>query len=246
MTEKESRILLHVPHSSRRIPSEYAASYLIEDMDAEHIKMTDMYCDELFCDGRTAVVFPYSRLLCDVERFRDDADEEMSAVGMGAMYTKTSDGRILRSPSQRMKAELLRRYYDPHHAALTAAVEEKLSRCGSCLVIDGHSFHPTALPYELHTAATRPDFCIGTDAFHTPKSIETVSLEYFRDMGFDVAVNSPFAGTMVPLKYYGREKAVSSVMIEINRSLYMNENGEKTADFAEIKKLIFGLYSLLE
>lgn len=92
--------------------------------------MTDMYCDELFYKGDDTVVFPYSRLLCDVERFREDADEEMSSVGMGLAYTKTSDGRALREVSPRLRNEQLCRYYDPHHTALTAAVDEKLSNCG--------------------------------------------------------------------------------------------------------------------
>jgi hypothetical protein len=43
---------------------------------------------------------------------------------MGVIYTETSDGKPLRLvPSPPERALLLERYYRPHHAALTAAVD---------------------------------------------------------------------------------------------------------------------------
>jgi N-formylglutamate amidohydrolase len=45
----------------------------------------------------------------------------------------------------------------------------------------------------------------------------------FREQGFEVDVNRPFAGTMAPAPFFRRAPNVVSVMIEINRSLYMVE-----------------------
>ena len=42
-----------------------------------------------------------------------------------------------------------------------------------CLIIDGHSFPALPLPYELNQTAFRPDFCLGTDDFHTPEELVT-------------------------------------------------------------------------
>jgi N-formylglutamate deformylase len=50
-----------------------------------------------------------------------------------------------------------------------------------------------------------------------------------------VAVNTPFAGTIVPMSHYGKDRRVSSIMIEINRGLYLNDfSEEKTSGFAQL------------
>jgi N-formylglutamate amidohydrolase len=41
--------------------------------------------------------------------------------------------------------------------------------------------------------------------------------------GLEVEVNRPYAGALVPDRWYQRDNRVSAVMIEINRRLYMNE-----------------------
>ena len=61
--------------------------------------MTDSYTDELFPVSSVEagrVVFPVSRLVCDVERFSSDDDEPMAGRGMGVIYTRTSLGEVLR------------------------------------------------------------------------------------------------------------------------------------------------------
>jgi len=92
-------MILHIPHSSYNIPSALRDQIILDDksLNAELLRMTDAYTDELFYSpGAVTVCFPISRLLVDVERFRDDAREHMSSVGMGVIYTSTSDQRPLR------------------------------------------------------------------------------------------------------------------------------------------------------
>ena len=40
----------------------------------------------------------------------------------------------------------------------------------------------------------------------------------------ETALNTPFAGTLVPLKHFGKEPRVHSVMLEIRRDQYMDES----------------------
>ena len=67
-------VILHIPHSSRYVPAQERQAIRLKDAapDSELLRMTDALTDELF--PLTAVevgrvVFPVSRLVCDVERF---------------------------------------------------------------------------------------------------------------------------------------------------------------------------------
>ncbi len=189
--------------------------------------MTDHHTYDLFKAGASpdqCVRAEVSRLVVDVERFVDDASEAMSARGMGAIYTMTSNQSPLRRTlTDAERQELLNRYYYPHHARLEALVDETLNRYGRCLVIDCHSFPSCPLPYELDQSPDRPDICIGTDEFHTPKALGDAFISAFEDRGFRVGLNVPFSGALVPIKHYRRDARVAAVMVEANRRLYINE-----------------------
>ncbi|MBP5242599.1 MAG: N-formylglutamate amidohydrolase, partial [Clostridia bacterium] len=114
----KSNILLHIPHSSFFIPKEYGNLFLLseKELKEELLKMTDSYTDILFnIKGVSKLVFPVSRLICDVERFRDEKSEEMTKSGMWVCYTKTSDMRQLKKVDNKHKKEILKKYYDVHH-----------------------------------------------------------------------------------------------------------------------------------
>lgn len=235
-----SSIVLHVPHSSTFIPESELGSFRI-DLADELLKMTDRYCDELFCGDHPSVVFPVSRLVCDPERFRDDALEPMSKVGMGAVYTRTHDGAVLRSVGIEERERILKTYYDPHHSALTEAVQSALDKTGTCLIIDGHSFAPYPLPFEKDQRPDRPDFCIGTDPYHTPDELARSAFRFLRERGYSVAFNAPFSGSIVPMRFYRKDKRVASIMIEINRRLYMYDDGRRNEEFITIRTVVQGL-----
>lgn len=92
-------MILHIPHSSRLVPEQMRGQFVLSDkeLEIELTRMTDAFTDELFAMPRTVVIkFPISRLIVDVERFENDADEPMSKVGMGKIPMKTSHGERLR------------------------------------------------------------------------------------------------------------------------------------------------------
>ena len=106
------------------------------------------------------------------------------------------------------------------------AVADAVKRYGRCLVIDGHSFPGNALPYEkADPAIERPDICIGSDPFHTPRELERDFVEAFGQYGWRVALNKPFAGALVPASRYRRDHRVRAVMVEVNRDLYLQPFG---------------------
>lgn len=233
-----SPVIVNVPHSSVFIPEEELRFFDKRKLSHELMVMTDHFCDNLFDAGSEMLRFPVSRLVCDFERFRDDADEPMAAVGMGVCYEKCSDLSRLRCVSQKHKEELLRKYYDTYHKMFELSVEERLGVFGRCLIIDGHSFHASPLTYEPDQNPERPDICIGTDEYHTPQELSGFVADYFEKYGYTVAINRPFAGTILPMKYYRKDPRVKSLMIEINRRLYMDADGKIIPGYAEVKKAI--------
>ena len=197
-----SPVLIHVPHSSTFIPTEEWQFFVSPRLVKEILCMTDHFCDDLFDCGPQMLRFPISRLVCDVERFRDDSQEIMFTKGMGVAYTKCSDGTELRCIPDKHKDFILREYYDRHHQLLERAVSERLDKYNSCIIVDGHSFMDKPLPYEYNRDTDRPEICIGTDSFHTPEGLTEYLVDEFKKRGYVVGVNAPFEGTIVPMQYY--------------------------------------------
>jgi N-formylglutamate deformylase len=239
-------VVLHIPHSSRHIPAEERQAICLDDaeLEKELVRMTDAYTDVLFPltpVEAARVVFPISRLVCDAERFPLDEDEPMVTRGMGVIYTRTSKGDVLRAkPDAATRQSLLERWYRPHHSQLEGMVNDVVTRSGGCLIVDCHSFPSVALPYELVQTGWRADFCVGTDSFHTPSLIRDVIVAAVREAGYSVAVNVPFAGAPVPLASYHKDHRVWSVMIEVNRRLYMNEHSGVIKEGFEQVRAVLG------
>lgn len=248
MIGKES-MLIHNPHSSTSIPLVYRADFVLSDaaLEAEMLRMTDRYIDELFeIPGIQVHQNRLSRLVMDPERFPSDADEPMARKGMGLAYTHTSQGQLMRNLSPDARAKIRAELYDPYHAELTRKVDEIIEGAGQCLIIDAHSFPSKALPYESDRISERPDICIGFEPFHVSDELLKRSDDFFRSRCLSVAHNWPFAGSMVPMKHYQQDRRVLSIMIELNRKLYMDEeNGEKLERFDEVRILVRDYIELL-
>ncbi|WP_449350385.1 N-formylglutamate amidohydrolase [Streptomyces shaanxiensis] len=224
----ESPVILHVPHSAREIPAEVRAGIVLDDpaLERELDHIVDAHTAQLAevaagLAGTTPWRFVnrLSRLVVDPERFPDER-EEMLAVGMGAVYTRTTHREELR-PADTDPEPLIARYFRPYARAMTDAVAERLKAVGRAVIIDVHSYPSEPLPYELHGEGPRPPVCLGTDSFHTSPELVAAAREAFGEAGLD----SPFSGTYVPLEFYGRDPRVSALMVEIRRDTYMTEPG---------------------
>jgi N-formylglutamate deformylase len=228
--DPQSTVILHVPHSSQTIPVDIRSGIVLNDVELqfELLKMTDSHTSTLANSAHSeSATKPWmfinllSRLVVDPERFPDDR-EEMAQVGMGAVYTQTHAGQRLREMSTEQRGHLVTKYFDPYAKALTELVQQRLETNGHVTIVDVHSYPANPLPYELHGDGPRPAICLGTDSFHTSPSLITKAQIAFQDMG-GIGLDSPFAGTYVPMTHYGIEPKVQSIMIEIRRDLYMDE-----------------------
>lgn len=228
--------LLHIPHSSKEIP--FLKGY-VGDYEAEIVKLTDWKTEEIFdVIDIDKLIFEYSRVFCDVERFADDDKEPMAKYGMGFFYTHTDSGKPLRQNVDNIKQKIYEDYYLPHHRQLYQKVKRKLDQHSVARIIDCHSFSNEPFLRDLDKTPNRPDICIGTDQFHTPDYLLKYAVKFFEGNGFSVKINSPYAGSIVPIEFYQKNEKVESLMIEINRKLYMSN--DKVVDFKvnNLKSLI--------
>ena len=243
-------IIFHIPHSSKVIPDNTRDQFVLSDqtLKTELLLMTDTYTEDLFVSNKTEheiIIFPISRLVVDAERFVDDQLEPMSEKGMGVIYTLTSNGKKLRQPiTEQERKFLINTYYKPHHDKLKKAVGNQLKDYDKILIIDCHSFPSIPLPYEFNQTKSRPDICIGTDDFHTPENLTQRCRQLFQKKGYSIKINEPFSGSLVPWEYYQKSKNVHSIMIEVNRKLYMDEKtGDKNSGYDKVKSDIGWIFS---
>ena len=82
--------VLHIPHSSRRVPAEERLTILLDDteLNNELLRMTDAYTDELFPmtpAGAGRVIFSPQSIGLRCQRFPSDEHEPMAARGMASL-----------------------------------------------------------------------------------------------------------------------------------------------------------------
>jgi N-formylglutamate deformylase len=218
--------LYHIPHSSLYIPENHIHEYSLSksELDVENEIMTDLYLHE-FVKPYKSVVFEYSRLFCDVERYNSE-DEVMNDVGMGVLYEKTSDGRNLRKIINKDILE----YYNSHHKKLNDRVNELLKTVDKLLFIDLHSYSDKPLEYELYKNLNRPDICIGLNKRYDKKLVEKL-IYIIKKFNYSYSINEPFKGCLIPSDFIDDER-VEGIMIEINKRCYIG------TDFSKIKEFL--------
>lgn len=240
-------LILHIPHSCTIIPFKEGYCVTNEILNQEILKLTDWYTDDLF-ENETdlSIKAPFSRIFCDTERFSDDRQEVMAKFGMGVLYEKTDTGEPLRNFKPELRQHILNNYYWKHHNGLTESVRLQLEQVGRATIVDCHSFPHKPLNRALDQSGFRPDFNIGTDDFHTPKKWIDASKAFFEEKGYTLGVDKPYTGSMVPMDYYQKDKNLQSIMLEINRKLYLEEPSNiKSSQYQKTKQVVQEFLQLL-
>ena len=242
-----NKLILHIPHASKIIPDKNGYVVSDEVLNDEILLLTDWHTEDLFdFAGGISITANFNRVFCDVERFANDDDEPMAKKGMGAIYTKLDGGGVLRNVSDEVRNYILEKYYCPHHQRLSKAVAEQLSNTDSALIIDCHSFSNKPFKRDLNHEEPRPDFCIGIDDYHTPRRLYKLATIGLKMLGYKVVINAPYSGSIVPMEFYRKDKRVLSMMIEINRNLYLVPGtNQKNSNYCKIKSDIHKLLSFL-
>lgn len=242
------KLILHIPHSSIEIP--FFDGYVSNQktIKQEINRLTDWYTDDLFdSEFDEKIIAPFSRIFCDVERFSDDEFEVMAKFGMGVLYEKFDNGNNLRIVNPKLREDILNNYYWKHHDKFRDVVKRELEETEYCIILDCHSFPSSPLNRAIVQNPVTPDFNIGSDLFHTPTKFINASEEFFISRGYTLGINTPYSGSIVPLEYYKKDRRVNSIMLEVNRRMYLNESTyEKSENYQKTKEIILEYINLLK
>lgn len=237
----KNKIILHQPHSSTKIPYFYLKKKKVLSSDKLkkfNLAMCDLYTDKLFAfHGCKKVKFRLSRIVCDVEKFVDDDMEVMTKYGMGVVCTKTNMGENIFSPDEKYKDFILKKYYYKHHTKLDKVVTKYLKNSRT-IIIDCHSFSKEIIMDE-NLKDELPDICIGFNngIYYSEKLVDFTSA-HFRKYGYSVKLNYPYSGTIIPNKFMKeKSKNLYSIMIEINRKIYLDKY-KKSSNYKHLRKTI--------
>ena len=251
--DSESKVILHVPHSATYIPDEVRKSILLSDQElkAELDEMTDTLTEAVALkaaeiSGKKPWLFinKFSRLVIDPERFPDER-EAMNAVGMGAVYQKTSIGTQLRKPDPVAEKLLLDEYFHPYSESLSDLVAQRYAVLGEVTLIDVHSYRVDQHPNAINHGQLRPPICIGTDPFHTPQWLTEAAQSAFSIIGENY-INQPYSGTYVPLTFYQKEAKITSLMMETRADTFLSDELITHAGFETVTKALADLVDLIQ
>lgn len=226
-------VIVHVPHASTYFPKDMLEkgvklnpeNNLQDDVEIIADRYMDTVTRRIFAESGLE---PYwfesrvSRMFMDPERFKGD-DEPMNSVGMGVVYTRNHEGNDIYTvpPTPSQREHRVSQFYDTYSEAFTKAVDHILHRHGKCLILDAHSYASTALPYELNAEEERTPLVLGYDEYHAQGIVGTQVMSIERQ--YYVSSNTVFKGSYVPLSQLNQNPAVSSVMFEMRKDTYMNE-----------------------
>ena len=134
-------------------------------------------------------------------------------------------------------------YYWPYHNTLTAILEDFHKHHGVAFHVSCHSMAGIGGKAIADAGRVRSDFDIGTrDGTTTAPDFAHLVIEYLKGAGYDTTLNEHFKGAESVRKHGNPTAGVHSLQIEINRSIYMDEDSYRRGErFNEIQQHLSGL-----
>jgi N-formylglutamate deformylase len=223
------------PHSGRVYPRALVERSRLNALTLR--RSEDAFVDELFAGvpalGAPLIAARFPRAYCDVNRAPGELDAAMFSgalsmavdtpgprvlAGLGVIPRIVRDGaEIYRGKLPPQDAHTrMNQLYRPYHAALMALVEDTIALFGTAIVVDCHSMPSTF---------TAPDIVLG-DRYgaSAPPSLTAWAENAFARAEFSITRNSPYAGGYTTALYGRGPAGCHALQIEINRSLYLDEN----------------------
>lgn len=238
--ERRTSVVFSSPHSGRDYPWAFLRRSLLDERAVRSSE--DAFIDLLFSDapsfGAPLLAATTPRAFVDLNRSADELDPALIegvrkghhnpriSSGLGVIPRVVANGRAIQGGKMTLaEAESrLKEHWVPYHARLQALLDDSRALFGEAILIDCHSMPHEAIESISRPGQPRPEVVLG-DRFGAAAHADIMDRieAAFAAAGLKVGRNAPFAGAYIT-QHYGRpSKGQHAVQIEIDRSLYMNE-----------------------
>ena len=253
---RTTSVVFSSPHSGSNYPRSFVRRTVLDERTLRSSE--DAFVDRLFesapHNGAPLLTAIAPRSWIDVNRSADELDPALIeglktashnprvASGLGVVPRVVANGRsIYRGKMSLKEAEdRIAEYWTPWHKALTALMDDSEALFDEAILIDCHSMPHEALESVNHARSSWPDIVLG-DRFGAAASSDIVDRieAAMTSAGLKVARNAPFAGAFVTQSHGRPARNRHVIQVEIDRSLYMNEQQIRpNNNFAAFKALI--------
>jgi N-formylglutamate amidohydrolase len=234
----EVPVIVDVSRSGREYPVDFRSPLPFSVLHDN----VSMYVDELLANapqvGATMLQALFPNTYVDTNRAELDIDPAMidgewpvtpaptvSKSGLGLFKSKSRYGEPLqeRKLTVAEAMERLDRYYRPYHAELKRILDRLKGTHGFVYQLSCHCMSAVGAPTHRDAGQPRPDFCIsGVRGTTASEEVLAFVQAILADQGYDVKIDVPYVGGELNTRYGAPQDGVESIMIEINKKLFMD------------------------
>lgn len=215
-----------------------------------------VYLEEFYCTapevGATMLYALFPNTYIDTNRNELDIDPDLldgewpvplkptvSQRGLGLLKTKSRYGEAFHEGKLAVADVMARleNYHRPYHAELKDNIDRMHKAWGFVYQISCHCMSAVGAPTHPDAGQQRADFCIGNleGKTATPEFMEFLQTT-IKDLGYTCTANVPYSGGELNSRYGKPEAGIESVMLEINKKLFMDvRTFKKTDNFENIR-----------
>ena len=247
-------LVFDIPRSGSDYPREFQSP---APFDAVR-RSVSMYVEDLYAgapeNGATWLYALFPNTYIDANRHELDVDpawldgewpeplepSDKALRGMGLIPRVCGKGDVGLQDAPITAADLrhrLDRYYWPYHNELASILAGFRDQHGIAFHVSCHSMSSVGGQATADPGRKRSEFDIGTrNGSTTAAGFADAVVDCLKGFGYDVTRDEHFIGAESVRKHGNPDNGVHSLQIEINRSIYMDEDSyRRGAKFAEIQ-----------
>ena len=254
----KSGIVIASPHSGRNYSCSVKEKSILDPTTLRSSE--DAFVDELmdFAPdlGIPLICSEIPRAFVDLNRARDELDSAIIEgirpngqnprviSGLGVIPRVVANGKEIYSGKLSKEAafERLGKFWDPYHSKLSELLDRAYRQFGYSILIDAHSMPHEAI-LNASTGFDTSQLVLGDryGASCSPDIVNNLTMLISKN-GLHASRNIPFSGAYIVQKYGRPELNRHAIQLEIDRSMYMDEQKiQKLEKFFKLKNKLLNI-----